>query len=91
MLHAQKKTGKGDPKSRGKADNRSRTQDVPKMEWTTKDFKTAIINMLKNLKENMNMMNKKWGLSNTNHKRKPNGNSGTEKYHNWNKIFSRWP
>lgn len=49
------------PKKRRKVDSRNRLGDVQKLNLTTKDFKTAIINMLENLKENISRMNKKMG------------------------------
>lgn len=55
------------------------------MKFADKDLKAAIINMLKDLKDNMNIMKKKkW------RKKEPSGNYRDEKYDSWNKKFTWW-
>lgn len=51
------------------------------MEFADKDLKAIIINMLKDLKDNMNIMKKEW-------KKEPSGNYKHEKYNSWNKKFT---
>ena len=60
-----------------------------------KGFKTTVLKMLKELKEGMDKVKKMMHEQNVNSnkkvenlKKKPERNSGTEKYSNWNKKFT---